>query len=81
MTAFGGFPPETIRILREVQINNRKDWFDVYLIGWGARCRGGEEGALAVENESRKAVIGRSRRTVSLRSFDLTLGSRGLQDG
>jgi hypothetical protein len=81
MTAFGRFQPETIRILREVHVNNRKDWFDVYPIGWGARCRGGEEGALAMENDSRKAVIGRSRRTVSPRSFDLTQGCRGLQDG
>jgi hypothetical protein len=42
MTAFGGFPPETIRIRREVHVNNRKDGFDVYRIGWDARCRGGE---------------------------------------
>jgi uncharacterized protein (TIGR02453 family) len=30
MTAFGGFPPETIRFLRELQANNRKDWFDTH---------------------------------------------------
>ena len=30
MTAFGGFPPETIRFLRELRVNNRKDWFDVH---------------------------------------------------
>ena len=28
MAAFGGFPPETIRFLRELEVNNRKDWFD-----------------------------------------------------
>jgi uncharacterized protein (TIGR02453 family) len=30
MTAFGGFPPETIRFLRELRANNRKDWFDAH---------------------------------------------------
>jgi uncharacterized protein (DUF2461 family) len=30
MTAFGGFPPETIRFLRELRLNNRKDWFDAH---------------------------------------------------
>jgi uncharacterized protein (TIGR02453 family) len=30
MTAFGGFPPETIRFLRELRVNNRKDWFDAH---------------------------------------------------
>jgi hypothetical protein len=28
MSAFGGFPPETIRFLRQLRANNRKDWFD-----------------------------------------------------
>jgi uncharacterized protein (TIGR02453 family) len=30
MTAFGGFPPETIRFLRELRDNNDKDWFDAH---------------------------------------------------
>jgi Conserved hypothetical protein (DUF2461) len=30
MTAFGGFPPETIRFLRQLSANNRKDWFDAH---------------------------------------------------
>jgi uncharacterized protein (TIGR02453 family) len=30
MSAFGGFPPETIRFLRELRANNRKDWFDAH---------------------------------------------------
>jgi uncharacterized protein (DUF2461 family) len=30
MTAFDGFPPETIRFLRELRVNNRKDWFDAH---------------------------------------------------
>jgi uncharacterized protein (TIGR02453 family) len=30
MTAFGGFPPATIRFLRELRDNNRKDWFDAH---------------------------------------------------
>jgi uncharacterized protein (DUF2461 family) len=30
MTAFGGFPPETIRFLRQLRANNRKDWFDAH---------------------------------------------------
>jgi uncharacterized protein (TIGR02453 family) len=30
MTTFGGFPPETIRFLRELRVNNRKDWFDAH---------------------------------------------------
>jgi uncharacterized protein (TIGR02453 family) len=30
MTAFGGFPPKTIRFLRELRVNNRKDWFDAH---------------------------------------------------
>jgi uncharacterized protein (TIGR02453 family) len=30
LTAFGGFPPETIRFLRELGANNRKDWFDAH---------------------------------------------------
>jgi uncharacterized protein (TIGR02453 family) len=30
LTAFGGFPPETIRFLRELRANNRKDWFDAH---------------------------------------------------
>jgi hypothetical protein len=30
MTAFGGFPPETIRFLRELRANNRKEWFDAH---------------------------------------------------
>jgi hypothetical protein len=30
MTAFGGFPPETIQFLGELRGNNRKDWFDAH---------------------------------------------------
>jgi hypothetical protein len=30
MTAFGGFPPETIRFPRELGVNNNKDWFDAH---------------------------------------------------
>jgi uncharacterized protein (TIGR02453 family) len=30
LTAFGGFPPETIGFLRELRANNRKDWFDAH---------------------------------------------------
>jgi uncharacterized protein (TIGR02453 family) len=30
MTAFGGFPPATVRFLRELRVNNRKDWFDAH---------------------------------------------------
>jgi uncharacterized protein (TIGR02453 family) len=30
MSAFGGFPPETLRFLRELRSNNRKDWFDAH---------------------------------------------------
>jgi uncharacterized protein (TIGR02453 family) len=30
MTAFGGFPEETIRFLRQLRVNNRKDWFDAH---------------------------------------------------
>jgi uncharacterized protein (TIGR02453 family) len=30
MPAFGGFPPETISFLRELRVNNRKDWFDAH---------------------------------------------------
>jgi uncharacterized protein (TIGR02453 family) len=30
MAAFGGFPPETIRFLRDLRANNRKDWFDAH---------------------------------------------------
>ena len=30
MSAFGGFPPETISFLRELRINNRKEWFDAH---------------------------------------------------
>jgi uncharacterized protein (TIGR02453 family) len=30
MPAFAGFPPETIRFLRELRGNNRKDWFDAH---------------------------------------------------
>ena len=30
MTAFGGFPPETIRFLRELRLNNRKEWLDAH---------------------------------------------------
>jgi uncharacterized protein (TIGR02453 family) len=30
MTAFDGFPPETIRFLGELRGNNRKDWFDAH---------------------------------------------------
>jgi uncharacterized protein (TIGR02453 family) len=30
MTGFGGFPPETIGFLRELRVNNRKDWFDAH---------------------------------------------------
>jgi uncharacterized protein (TIGR02453 family) len=30
MSAFGGFPPETIGFLRELRANNRKDWFDAH---------------------------------------------------
>jgi uncharacterized protein (TIGR02453 family) len=30
MSAFAGFPPDTIRFLRELQANNRKDWFDAH---------------------------------------------------
>jgi uncharacterized protein (TIGR02453 family) len=30
MTAFDGFPPETIRFLGELRANNRKDWFDAH---------------------------------------------------
>lgn len=26
MTAFNGFPPETLRFLHELRVNNRKDW-------------------------------------------------------
>ena len=30
MATFGGFPPETIRFLRELRANNTKDWFDAH---------------------------------------------------
>jgi uncharacterized protein (DUF2461 family) len=30
MPAFGGFPLETLRFLRELRVNNRKDWFDAH---------------------------------------------------
>jgi uncharacterized protein (TIGR02453 family) len=30
MTAFGGFPPETTQFLRELRVNNRRDWFDAH---------------------------------------------------
>jgi uncharacterized protein (TIGR02453 family) len=30
MATFGGFPPETIRFLRDLRANNRKDWFDAH---------------------------------------------------
>jgi uncharacterized protein (TIGR02453 family) len=30
MITFGGFPPEAIRFLRELRVNNRKDWFDAH---------------------------------------------------
>ena len=30
MGAFGGFPPETTRFLRELRGNNNKDWFDAH---------------------------------------------------
>jgi uncharacterized protein (TIGR02453 family) len=30
MSAFGGFPPETIRFLRELRDHNTKDWFDAH---------------------------------------------------
>jgi uncharacterized protein (TIGR02453 family) len=30
MSAFGGFPPETIGFLRGLRANNRKDWFDAH---------------------------------------------------
>jgi uncharacterized protein (TIGR02453 family) len=30
MSAFGGFPPETTRFLRELRGNNNKDWFDAH---------------------------------------------------
>jgi uncharacterized protein (TIGR02453 family) len=30
MTAFGGFPPETVRFLRELRVNNHKEWFDAH---------------------------------------------------
>jgi uncharacterized protein (DUF2461 family) len=30
LTAFGGFPPETIRFLRELRANNHKAWFDAH---------------------------------------------------
>jgi uncharacterized protein (TIGR02453 family) len=30
MSGFGGFPSETIRFLRELRVNNRKDWFDAH---------------------------------------------------
>jgi uncharacterized protein (TIGR02453 family) len=30
MTAFGGFPPETISFLRELRDHNHKDWFDAH---------------------------------------------------
>jgi uncharacterized protein (TIGR02453 family) len=30
MTAFAGFPPETIGFLRQLRANNRKDWFDAH---------------------------------------------------
>jgi uncharacterized protein (TIGR02453 family) len=36
MTAFDGFPPETIRFLRELRVNNRKDWFDAHRVDYEA---------------------------------------------
>jgi uncharacterized protein (TIGR02453 family) len=30
MTAFAGFPPETTQFLRELRVNNSKDWFDAH---------------------------------------------------
>ncbi len=30
MTEFGGFPPETIRFLRELRSNNHNAWFDAH---------------------------------------------------
>ena len=30
MTTFGGFPPETIRFLRDLRANNHKDWFNAH---------------------------------------------------
>jgi hypothetical protein len=33
MTAFNGFPPETLRFLHELRVNNRKDWFEAL---WGS---------------------------------------------
>jgi uncharacterized protein (TIGR02453 family) len=30
MTGFNGFPPETLRFLQELQVNNRKDWFEAH---------------------------------------------------
>ena len=30
MATFGGFPPETIRFLRELRANHTKDWFDAH---------------------------------------------------
>jgi hypothetical protein len=30
MITFGGFPPEVIRFLRELRVNNRKYWFDAH---------------------------------------------------
>jgi hypothetical protein len=36
MTAFGGFPPGTIRFLRELRLNNRKDWFDAHQANYQA---------------------------------------------
>ncbi|HZC99928.1 MAG TPA: DUF2461 domain-containing protein [Actinomycetes bacterium] len=30
MTTFNGFPPETLRFLQELQVNNRKDWFEAH---------------------------------------------------
>jgi uncharacterized protein (TIGR02453 family) len=30
MSAFGGFPPETIRFLRELRDHNTRDWFDAH---------------------------------------------------
>src|SRR5215213_5040596 len=30
MSAFGGFPPETISFLRELRVNNRREWLDAH---------------------------------------------------
>jgi len=59
MSAFGGFPPETISFLRELRINNRKEWFDAHRRDYEAYWLAPAKGFVV----ARRPAAGRARPT------------------